>query len=85
MVEKLGVCYIFSAKNEKRTIAVIYDIHFLGSASVCVKVGLEITSHALLWFLKEKSFDSIAIVFFFEWIGVRVTAGLEVDNVLLMD
>ena len=63
-VEKLGVCYIFSAKNEKRTIAVIYDIHFLGSASVCVKVGLEIASHALLWFLKEKSFDSIAIVFF---------------------
>ena len=46
--EKLDVCYTFSAKNEKRTIAVIYDIHFLGSASVCVKVGLEIASHALI-------------------------------------
>ena len=42
------VCAIqFSAKNEKRTIAVIYAIHFLGSASVCVKVGLEIARYAL--------------------------------------
>ena len=46
--EKLDVCYTFSAKNEKRTIVVIYAIHFLGSVSVCVKIGLEIASHALI-------------------------------------
>ena len=43
----------------------------------------EIASHALLWFLKGKSFDSIAIVFLSEL--VLVTAGVEVDNVLLTD
>ena len=43
----------------------------------------EIASHALLWFLKGKSFDSIAIVFLSEL--VLVTVGVEVDNVLLMD
>ena len=43
----------------------------------------EIASHALLWFLKGKSFDSIAIVFLSEL--VSVTVGVEVDNVLLMD
>ena len=36
------------------------------------------------FFFKGKSFDSIAIVFF-EWIGVRITAGLEVGKVLLTD
>ena len=44
---KLGLCYTFSAKNEKRTIVVIYAIHFLGSVSVCVKIGLEIARYAL--------------------------------------
>ena len=43
----------------------------------------EIASHALLWFLKGKSFDLIAIVFLS--VLVLVTVGLEVDNVLLMD
>ena len=43
----------------------------------------EIASHALLWFLKGKSFDSIAIVFLSEL--VSVTIGVEVDNVLLTD
>ena len=43
----------------------------------------EVASHALLRFLKEKSFDSIAIVFLSEL--VSVTVGVEVDNVLLMD
>ena len=38
----------FFAKNEKRTIAIICAIHFLGSTSVCVKVGLEIAGYALL-------------------------------------
>ena len=83
----LSQCHV----NENKKILLLRNwvcaIHFLGSASLCVKVGLEIAryvSHALLWFLKGKSFDSIAIVFFFfffEWIGVRVTARLEVDNV----
>ena len=43
----------------------------------------EIASHALLWFLKGKSFDLIAIVFLSEL--VLVTTGVEVDNVLLTD
>ena len=43
----------------------------------------EIARHALLWFLKGKSFDSIAIVFLSEL--VLVMAGVEVDNVLLTD
>ena len=43
----------------------------------------EIASHALLWFLKGKSFDSIDIVFLSEL--VLVMAGVEVDNVLLTD
>ena len=47
-LEKLDVCYTFFAKNEKRTIAIICAIHFLGSAFVCVKVGLEIARYALL-------------------------------------
>ena len=34
-LEKLDVCYTFFAKNEKRTIAVIYAIHFLGQR-LCV-------------------------------------------------
>ena len=39
----------------------------------------EIASHALLWFLKGKSFDSIAIVFLSEL--VLVTVGIEVGKV----